>query len=175
MRKYLLVVAIVLTVVCIPRPASAHVLIQDDTHSVGAVLHITPDDDPIAGQPAQLFYDVKNELFQSNVFRPTLQIADATGKHEDVKITHSGTTVNATYTFPAQGVYDLKLTLSSPDKTYVFTLAQRVSRGTPAVVATANPDYAWADTALIASICGGIALGVVGFNHRRQIRANRNL
>jgi len=175
MRKCLFFVTALLVALCASRTASAHVLVQDDTHRVGAVLHITPDDDPVAGQPAQLFYDVKDKLFLDNVFLPVLRIADVNGnKTEEVRVTHSGTTISATYTFPVQGVYDLTLTLSSPDKTYTFTYTQRVGRGTQAI-ATAHPDHAWADTAFIASICGGIALLVIGFNHRKHIKVNRKL
>jgi hypothetical protein len=42
--------------------ASAHVLLSNNT--VGGVLHIDPEDDPIAGQPAKFYIELKDKQNQ---------------------------------------------------------------------------------------------------------------
>ena len=37
----------------IPQNTFAHVLISDNTKSIGTVLHIVPDDNPVAGEQAR--------------------------------------------------------------------------------------------------------------------------
>src|SRR6478672_7835545 len=48
-------------------PAYAHVIIRDDASKVGAVLHVTPDDDPVAGEHSDLFFSLENQSLDGSV------------------------------------------------------------------------------------------------------------
>lgn len=58
---YLVALVGVLTIMSFSQKAYAHVLVSDESNTVGAVLHITPDDDPIAGESAHIFFDVQDK------------------------------------------------------------------------------------------------------------------
>jgi hypothetical protein len=85
-----------------PASASAHVLKTDG--SIGAVLHIDPEDNPSVGEPASFFFEFKDRQGKF-----LLDKCDCT-----VAILRDGTTVFSTklgsspivsYTFPEQGEY----------------------------------------------------------------------
>ena len=91
-------------------PASAHVLKTDGT--IGAVLHINPDDDPVTGSPTSYVL-----YFDDTAGRFTLPACDCT-----VAVQEQGATIHTqaltvtnaldssdTYTFPRPGVYTLSV------------------------------------------------------------------
>lgn len=168
MSKKLLLGALLMLAcaVVLPQPASAHVLIADSTNSVGAVLHVVPDDDPVAGQESNLFFDVESQKIDQNSTK--LAITDAsTGQTSVVPTKATGSLVTADYTFPTQGVYKLSLTVGS-SKTYVFNYSQRVSRGVIGS-AQAKPVYPLANMALVFCAVVFALLLVILFNHRREM------
>lgn len=65
--KILLGLALLLTVNCalLTSSVSAHILLTDG--SIGAVVHISPEDDPIVGQNADFFFEFKDK---TNSFNP---------------------------------------------------------------------------------------------------------
>lgn len=146
---------------------SAHVLITDETHTRGAILHIIPDDDPIAGQQATLYFDMQNQASTADG-SVSLTIRGANGQIANVKTQTNGTLATATYTFPAQGAYELTFTVKPDGKTYTFKQSQRVSRGV-AASALDKPTYVWAEILLLASVIGLVLLGITAFNHRKDI------
>ncbi len=108
--------AIVLLVISflLPRPVEAHVLKTGGT--IGAVMHVDPDDDPIAGSKSTFYLDFKDT---TNRFKPeqcdcTLSIFQ-NGKEiysQDLfENTNSPTltSVAVVYTFPTRGEYTLKV------------------------------------------------------------------
>lgn len=127
-------------------PASAHVLQVDG--SIGAILHVDPNDDPIAGQPAAFFFDFSDK---QNKFSPAECQCIAS------IISSSGATLFSTplfnstsqnnfndalfqYTFAQGGVYQVKV-VGNPDSAgqfQPFTLTYDIRVERPAAVATAN-------------------------------------
>jgi len=115
-------------------PVSAHILKTDG--SIGAVLHIDPDDDPIINQPAYFFFefrDLKNK-FNLDSCSCTLNI-EKDGQQVFSQSLNAGgnktTSANLSYTFNQKGVYQVKVSGSSLDNSFSsFTLNYdlRVSR-----------------------------------------------
>lgn len=171
MKLLILVAAIALLVT--GQPASAHVLISDETGSKGAILHIIPDDDPVAGQKATLFFDTQNDLLsdRSNV---KLTIKNDSGEQVDVPTKTSGSLATADYLFPAQGHYTLTYAIAANGKTVTFVQSQRVSRGTIGS-ALDRPTYTWAELLTIGSSIGLALLAVAMINHRKEIAQHSKL
>lgn len=118
---------------------SAHILKSDG--SIGAVVHITPDDDPIIGQVAEFYFEFKDKLGK---FTPkdclcriviaengqeiySQDLVDASNKNQ--------TTLGFTYTFQEKGVYQIKVSGNSVNAVSFspFNLSYliRVSRENP--------------------------------------------
>ncbi len=153
--------------------ASAHVLITDETNTKGAILHIIPDDDPIAGEQATLYFDAQNQLIQADS-SVTLTIKDENGNEKEVETKIDDSLVTANFTFPEQGVYNVTYAVVSNGNTHVFNQSQRVSRG------LANTDqvgqtYAWAESLLVASGISFAFLFIVAFNRRKDIARQSKL
>lgn len=166
-RKILIGIILLLgCFVVLPQPVAAHVLISDDTKSIGAVLHVVPDDDPIAGQQSNLFFDVQTQKINKADTKLTI-VNTTTGQTASVPIKVDASSITADYTFPSQGVYKLSLSVGS-DKTYTFNHSQRVSRGAIGSVSD-KPTYPFARLALV--LCGTLflLLLVVMFNHRKEM------
>lgn len=166
MKRLTLLVVIAASLLA-AQQASAHVLINDDAKSQGAILHIIPDDDPIAGQSATLFFDTQGNLLQGSTV--TLTIQDATGAAESVPTKTDGSLVTADYTFPTQGTYTVSYVVTGKDgTTYKFAQSQRVSRGTVGS-ALDKPTYAWAEMLAIGAGVTLTVLLLIAFNHRAGI------
>jgi hypothetical protein len=91
--------------------AEAHVLQVDG--SIGAVLHIDPDDDPIANAPATFFFDFKDtqNQFQIPDCNCTVTVS-SNGKtlfsenlNNTADVKTASTSASFSYTFPAEGIY----------------------------------------------------------------------
>jgi hypothetical protein len=174
MNKRLLVLSIIVAnIVLVPQRASAHVLITDNTGSIGAILHVMPDDDPIAGEPSTLFFDIQSQSFSRHRHKVSLAITNDESGTTQVPVKLTGSSVSATYTFPTQGVYKLALTAEAQDAAnahaHTFTHTQRVSRGV-AGGALDKPTHAWAEAALVACACSFAILMLVGINRRKEIK-----
>lgn len=140
--------------------AAAHVLLMDETGTVGAVLHISPDDDPVAGERTGFFLDVQNLPAASDDL--SLTVVD----------TQSGLEMPSddpqNFVFPARGRYRLVFTINSEGKIYTFSHEQLVSRGV-ATGASHTPDHQWAEALLLTGVIGMVLLIVVVFNRREDI------
>lgn len=94
--------------------AVAHIL--ESNGSVGAVLHIDPEDDPIAGKPSSLFFEFKDTIqkFTPQNCTCTFSILE-NGKqifteplfqdNQDPSLTSA----SVSYTFPQKDVYQIKI------------------------------------------------------------------
>ncbi len=153
--------------VSISNAVSAHVLITDDTNTRGAVLHIVPDDDPIAGQPATLYFDGQDGMVtQDSVVRMTVQAQD--GATDTVVMKKKASTATVDYTFPTQGVYKMNITVNRDGRVSSFQHTQRVSRGIVGA-ALVPVDTAWAKVVVIGGIVSMCVLGIMVFNRRKAI------
>lgn len=166
--KSLLIGLLVSAVLFLPaQSANAHVLITDESNTKGAIVHIIPDDDPIAGSQAALFFDTQDRL-GGQAGSISLVITGPDGASSRVEVKSEGTLATANYTFPTRGLYELVFTVDSGNETYVFKQSQRVSRG-DAASALDRQAYAWAEVSLLASCIGILLLGIMVFNRRNEI------
>jgi len=171
MKKCIFV--LVLSLCLFQAPARAHVLISDDTNQIGAVLHITPDDDPIAGEPSTIFFDIQNNAATKETHSFTLTIIHEDGTQDTAPISVSKNTITSEYVFPSQAVYTLLLSADPVDtsqKSLYFRHAQRVSRGI-APSSMAEKTYMWAEVGVVGSLCGLIVLGIITFNRKETLAA----
>ncbi|MBH2007428.1 hypothetical protein I8H83_02400 [Candidatus Saccharibacteria bacterium] len=155
----------------VPQKASAHVLVTNTGNTMGAVLHITPDDDPIAGESSHIFFDVQDKKLVDGLYNATLIISTSDGREETVKTEKDGSYVSARYVFPARGVYVLKLAIQQQGAEEHFTVTQRVSRGTIDEVSNQGVQtrHRWAEILVVASLaCLGV-LSTLFFSRIRTI------
>lgn len=90
--------------------ASAHVLKTDNT--IGAILHVNPEDDPIAGEPTQFFFALKDTTnkFSTDNCNCTVRITQNGKTLEDGQGTIDPDYDQAllfTYTFTKKGMYQI--------------------------------------------------------------------
>lgn len=150
--------------------ARAHVFIADERNLTGAVLHITPDDDPIAGKSAHIFYDIQDDAYDAGKYEAMLEIEDMeTRKSDEVAMDVQGSYVRGAYTFATQGVYELTLSVRHADRTDRFVVTQRVSRGTPAEMQSDDVRHRWAELLLVVSASGLVVLGIIAVSRGRSI------
>ena len=91
-------------------PASAHFLKSD--RDIGAVLHLDPEDDPIAGQDTPLFFDIKDTAgkFVSDGCNCNVSVSQNGTQLSAVAATPTSTGLSADILFPTKDVYRLTLT-----------------------------------------------------------------
>lgn len=166
--QILLMLSVVITLSAwVGYAAYAHVFVTDETNTKGAVLHIVPDDDPIAGQPATLYFDGQDGIItDDSEIRLTVQAQG--GVADTIGMKKNKTTATADYTFPVQGVYKVSVIVKNSDQTYVFHHSQRVSRGVAGESLSAAHTE-WAKVLLIAGLVGLCVLGIVAYNRRKAI------
>lgn len=126
------VIAALIVIVCIllPATAAAHVLEKDGT--IGAVLHINPGDDPVAGEQSSFYFDFEDTSGRFSTENCSCHLVieqDNTAIYDELFSQSSG----GTYTFPARGLYSVKA-VGKPlagDSFQPFTLSYdvRVERG----------------------------------------------
>jgi methionine-rich copper-binding protein CopC len=174
MKKLITGILLIACCVIVPSQTSfAHVLITDEMKTKGAILHIIPDDDPVAGEQSTLYFDTQDQL--SNT-KSTVELTIQSESIEDQKMNMKvdGSLATATYTFPTQGVYNLTFTVSSGEQSSIFKQSQRVSRG----VSTSpleKPTYPWAEILVLASGIGFAVLAIIAFNRRKDIAKHSTL
>lgn len=167
-RMFVLIATLTCTLL-LPSIASAHVLVKDQAGSTGALLHIIPDDDPVAGEPATLFFDVRDPSIAKSGASTRLTIYDEQNKSLEVSSTLQGSSVSATYTFPRQGLYIIKLVIKQNGRTtHTFVESQRVSRGI--INGETMPSApAWAEVGIIFSGIAAVCAAIITFNRRKTI------
>lgn len=163
MKKFLtiLVVALIFSA----GSASAHVLIKDATGAKGAILHIQPDDDPIAGERATLYFDMQSE--SNSTVQLTIKNDKTAEKITLEPVAVKGSLATIAYTFPAQGTFGLTFEVASGSSIHTFTTHQRVSRGVVAGDTTAKT-HVWAEMLLLGSSIG-VAILVITFVRQRKM------
>ena len=151
----------------VAQPASAHVLVTDSSGSLGAVLHIIPDDDPIAGEKSTLFFDIQNGDFKEE---PKIEVEISSEDNKKIiPMKTDGSLATVDFVFPVQGQYELTFTADSSAKSYTFTHTQRVTRGVASSVLDAQR-HVWAEMILVGCFTA-FAIGcIVAWNRRDAIR-----
>jgi hypothetical protein len=169
--------------------ASAHVLKTDGT--IGAVMHIDPDDNPIAGQPSNFYFDIKDtqSRFKGSDCNCQLSISLNSKLLETQPLFQQASSNSApadnsealaTYTFPTLGVYDVTLTGSPNDgssfKAFSLNYEVRVDRGSSSATTqsknTAKGSFDWVLVAAFGAIVAGfVALFV--WSNRRAVKDSK--
>ena len=175
MSRCWLIVLLTALALLTPQVASAHIVITDTTHEVGTVLHINPDDDPVAGESSSIFFDVRMNALPSDPHLVNLKVTNSAGESTYVPTSVDGAKVAGAYTFPSQGVYQINLIIdtgrsgtSDQPRYSSFVQSQRVSRGLISNPLDA-PQYVWAEVLLILSGGALAILFVVFVTDRRRI------
>jgi hypothetical protein len=105
---------VVLALALAPDAAFAHVLKSDG--SIGAVMHVKPDDDPIVGQPAEFYFEFKDKLgkFKPELCDCNFLVLQGGRTVFERKLFQSNTASGLdsallSYTFPQKGVYHIRV------------------------------------------------------------------
>ncbi len=173
MKKYIIGFFLIAATMLWSAPAQAHVLLTDTKANIGAVLHTNPDDDPIAGESNQLYFDLqdKNSKVRITYSGYELLITDEQGKTAKPPLEIADTTLIADYNFPRQGLY--KLTLRSKPSYEQFqkvamVYSLRVSRGVVNPAET-KEEYPLATIVALGTAITFAVLVILAVNNRREI------
>lgn len=154
-------------VVLMANVAAAHVLITDESRSKGAIVHIVPDDDPIAGERAIIYLDIQSVVVKEDA-SASMRVVSTDGVEQTVAMKAEVGLFTAPFVFPTQGVYELTFDVSLGNGVYTFLLSQRVSRG---VMGSAldTQEHTWAESLLVGAGIGVAMVGIFVFNRRKAI------
>lgn len=150
--------------------AHAHVIISDQTKKVGAVLHITPNDDPVAGQFAGLSFDIKSDEDISN-WAVQLKVLRPDDKQDVVDTYTTVNNVYGEYTFRGRGVYGLQLEIKpkfsiNPPTRFVYYF--KINRAVTGKGLAVKPPF-WAQAGILVSLWVIAVLTTLVYKYRRQI------
>ena len=125
------VLVAVVSVLGLSRPAYAHFVVEDTNTGMQASFHITPDHDPIAGEESVISFDFAQTDTRVTDYTYSLTVTSTQTEATEVPLDIPGNVVIASYTFPVQGLYDIKLTATHKESGTVSRLeyGQRVARG----------------------------------------------
>lgn len=167
MKRFVIALTGLIILVANVQSASAHVLITDESKEVGAVLHIMPDDDPVAGEVSSLYLDIQSGVAVGSQSDAELYISSQESvARVDTEV--YGSQITAKYVFPKQGVYEVKYIVKSSGRQYEFIHSQRVGRGLSGSSADkASPE--WARAGLVFGLVGLVVLVIVAVSRRREI------
>jgi len=149
-----------------PSTIFAHILVTDNL--IGAVIHIDPDDDPIAKKESTFFFDFKDksdklDLSECNCEFQVFENGNKIYSQPLTPLEENGS-ATATYTFPKKGVYMVKVVGTSVNSSFdPFTLSYdvRVSRSV-SNNASSIFSYVSNETLLILLIVSGVIM-LLGF------------
>jgi len=149
--------------------ASAHEFIQEISGRGGAILHISPGDDPAADEESHAYYEIKTDEnlagASANInFRSIDGSIDKT-----LPVTLKGSTASVGYTFPARGTYIVTLFLGLKDsKLLQLKTSLQITRGKGTAISQ-QPAPAWAKAGSIIAIWGVIILAFSAIRHRKAL------
>lgn len=107
------VLAIIISPFGFAESTYAHFLVEDTRTGVKAILHVAPDDDPIAGQESVISFDFSKTKLQASAYSYSLEVRPTKGHAVTIPLQVQSNVVLASYTFPSQGFYDIILTTTS--------------------------------------------------------------
>ena len=162
--------------------ASAHVLKTDG--SIGAIMHIDPDDDPIAGSPATFFFELKDKDGKFKGADCNCQVAIVQNGQQlyTAPLFQAGQTVDIntpvfSFTFPEEAVYQVVFTgkpiTAGEFQTFTLNYDVRVDRQV-APASAANPSAPPSDGHLFHYILFGggfLAILFLYLNEKRKSKS----
>ncbi len=172
MIRAILSCVIALSILYMPATTRAHVLITEPVYGAGAVVHINPNDDPVAGDTAVLYYELGGGQLNAGeydflliVHREGRLVAEAPAQ------VLGSSSVRVEYVFPAQGLYQLELRAVSRfgKEPTAFTQSLQVTRGVGGGAGAAHPSHARAEIGVVMTPVALIAILIYIVNHRHEI------
>jgi hypothetical protein len=169
-RLRLLAALLLVAILLLPAQALAHVAIKDRASGTGAILHLNPDDDPIAGEQATLFFDIRDDSITPESSRATLTITNEQRIATPVPVTMRGSSVAARHIFPRQGIYHIRLHITQENRSkHTFLYSQRVGRGISGGAVPQGPP-AWAEIGGILTLVTVALTAIIAYNRRKAIQ-----
>jgi hypothetical protein len=177
MIKRVVLIGVVVAVIAtfsLSRPAYAHHVVEDTNTGMQASFHITPDHDPIAGEESVISFDFAQTDTKTEDYTYSLTVTSTQTEATEVPLDIPGNVVITSYTFPVQGLYDIKLTATHKESGTVSRLeyGQRVARGATVERSTSFTSVeigAMAVAVLILIV--GIMYSLVN-NNKREVQKN---
>lgn len=124
MQKSLAFFIVLIGLLFLPQSTYAHFLATDK--QIGAVIHVTPNDEPVAGLESSFFFDFKDEenKFKSSDCDCTFIIKESGKTIYSHKIFQNQsepnlTKASVTYTFPQKDIYQVQI-VGKPEITNEF-------------------------------------------------------
>jgi hypothetical protein len=133
------------------------------------ILHISPDDEPIAGKTSTLFFDLQN-VSSTQKFTASLSITKDSQPAVIAPLVIDGNTASTKFAFPTSGTYNLKLDVTANDKALSYHLSQTVAPGGESIVTTQHINI-FALAAFVAGVAALAVLVTVAFLRRKRIAA----
>lgn len=172
----IIILLIIVMILAKPNHVSAHMLATNG--SIGGILHMNPEDDPIIGQQARLFFEFKdrNGKFDPKNCSCTFAIVENGKEIYSQDLFQNSTNpsldnASIVYTFPEKNVYTIKVSGKpySNNSFSPFTLSWeiRVTRE----ASQSNTQNSGTKTMLligIASIISIFVVGIIAFIFRRK-------
>ncbi len=152
--------------------AQAHVLKTDGTISV--VLHVDPNDDPVPGENANLYFSIKDTTgkFTLKECNCTVVISESGKVVFSSPVTNTGGSASLVYSFPKRDVYTIQLTgfPLNTNQFDPFTVSYifRVEKELPV-------QSSHADTFIYYILIGGGLSGIIGWILYRTYRQKKRL
>jgi hypothetical protein len=174
-----LITLLILTLSLKPTLAQAHLLESD--HDIGAVLHVDPNDNPIAGSQASFFFEFKDK---TNNFTPAtcectflvLENGKTIYSQPLFQNTDKPSLTNASvfYTFPKKDVYQIKVTgkPETPGAFQPFTLTWSFRVDESATKASSKSNFLATHLIHIVTAVIGIAL-LIWLFFRQEIQSKK--
>ncbi len=108
-------IVILFFIVCTVSPllAQAHVLEVDN--SIGAVLHIDPEDDPLTRQVSKMYFELKDKTGKFKVAECDCELSIKNSLKQELErvskpdIHPNSTVLTYSYVFPVKGIYTLEI------------------------------------------------------------------
>lgn len=137
MQQKLILLVIFLIFIVLPTSVSAHVLKTDGT--IGAVIHIDPEDNPIIGQSSNFFFELKDTTNQFTPQQCNCQVTILENNqaiHIETlfqdQVNPSLNHASFAYTFPRKNVYQIVLTgqpkTANAFQPFTLTYTMRIDR-----------------------------------------------
>lgn len=169
MKKFILLGVLCALALLPTDQASAHELVVDTARDKGAVLHIDPLDDPIAGKKSTIFLAIRN-LPDAATAKGVLLVHNQRGTTQLAVARFHGSMAYADYTFPDQGNYTLTFVIKTAGHTYTFREDEHVARGVELAGNTNTArQYKWANYLFAISIALIVSVCVVAWWRRKFI------
>jgi hypothetical protein len=97
----------------LPSYAAAFSVVRSEDGSSGAVVYLTPGDDPVAGMPGVAHYELQKPVSDHANVALAIRTSDGGVNHSSPASIHDGK-VAAAYEFALRGRYELTLTVTEP-------------------------------------------------------------